>query len=193
MKKYVLALAAASLAFGQNPEAELRKAFATKTGSVTLPAGTIEIAREIVIPPDAQGLEIHGAKTTIKAAGTFRGRALLVITAAKKVHIDGLSLDGNRDQIGRMMGLPPSETPFSRFVPNNGILAEDTSDLEIGGVKASNVAGFAILVNAGHGVRIHNIEITIPNECIFIIIFDMRRSYTKFVIVSINGNSWFIP
>ena len=142
------------------PEAQLRVALEAKTGIVTLPAGTIEISRDIVLPADAHDLDIRGAMTTIKAAPTFRGRALIVIPAGKNIKVHDLSLDGNRDAIGRPLGLAPSETMFSRFTPNNGLLAEGVTGLEVSGVKATGIAGFAILVNSSHTVRIHDIQIT---------------------------------
>jgi len=141
-------------------ETQLRTALAAKTGSVALPAGTIEISREIILQPDAHDLDIRGAGTILKAAATFRGRALLVLPAGKNIKIHDLSLDGNRDVIGRPTGLPPSEAMFSRFTQNNGILAETVTNLEIAQVKAKGIAGFAILVNAGHTVRIHDVQIT---------------------------------
>jgi parallel beta-helix repeat protein len=141
-------------------EAQLRTALAVKTGAVTLPAGMVEISRDIVLPADAHDLTIRGSGTTIKAASTFRGRALIVLPSGKNIKIENISLDGNRDMIARPLGLPPSDAMFSRFYPNNGILAEGVTGLEIAQVKATAIAGFAILVNAGHTVRIHDIEIT---------------------------------
>jgi hypothetical protein len=143
-----------------DPETQLRTALAAKTGVVSLPAGTIEISREIVLPSDAHDLEIKGSGTTIRAAATFRGRALIVLPAGKNINIHDLALDGNRDAVSRPTGLPPSEAMFSRFTQNNGILAEGVTGLEIGKVKARAIAGFTILVNAGHTVKIHDIEIT---------------------------------
>ena len=143
-----------------DPEMQLRKALEAKTGAVTLPSGTIEISREIVISPDVHDLDIRGARTTLKASATFRGRALIVFPAGKNIRIHDLSLDGNRDRISRPIGLPPSEAMFSRFMPDNGILAEGIANLEIANVKAAQIAGFSILVNAGRGVKIHNVEIT---------------------------------
>jgi hypothetical protein len=144
-------------------ETQLRTALGAKTGSVTLPAGTIEISREIVLPADAHDLDIKGAATggttIIRAAATFRGRALVVLPAGKNIKIHDLSLEGNRDAVGRPAGLPPSEAMFSRFTQNNGILAESVTNLEIAQVKAVGIAGFTILVNAGHTVRIHDIKI----------------------------------
>lgn len=140
-------------------ESQLRTALLARTGAVTLPAGTIEISREITLPSDAHDLDVRGNMTIIKAAATFRGSALLVIPAGRNIKIHDLSLDGNRDAVARPLGLPPSSAMFSRFVPNNGILAEGVSNLEIGEVKAVGIAGFTILVNAGHTVHIHDIRI----------------------------------
>ena len=153
-------LPALLLLLAADPEAQLRTAFTAKTGQVTLPAGVIEISREIVLPSDAHDLNIKGAGTTIRAASAFRGRALIVMAAGKNINIHDLSLDGNKEAIERPAGLPPSETMFSRFAQNSGILAEGVTGLEIGKVKAKSIAGFTILVNAGHGVKIHDVEIT---------------------------------
>jgi hypothetical protein len=142
-----------------NSEAQLSEALRTKTGNVTLPAGEFEIAREITLAPDAHDLTIDGAKTTIKAAASFRGRALIVVPGGANIHIAGLVLDGNREAVARPMGLPPVETLFSRFTPNNGILAENVIGLEIANMRVNHVAGFAILVNAGRNVRIHGIDV----------------------------------
>jgi hypothetical protein len=156
----VAALLLAGSASGADPDAQLRAALTAKTGSVTLPAGIIEISREIVLPSDAHDLDIKGAKTTIKASATFRGRALIVLPAGKNINIHDLALDGNRDAVGRPTGLPPSEAMFSRFTQNSGILAESVTGLEIARVKATAIAGFTILVNAGHNIKIHDVEIT---------------------------------
>ena len=142
------------------PDVELRKALMAKTGAVALPAGIIEISREIVLPSDAHDLDIRGSKTTIKAASTFRGSALIVVPAGKNIKIHDLSLDGNRDAIAQPLGLPPSSTMFARFIPDNGILAEGVTNFEVAAVKATAIAGFTILVNAGHNVHIHDIEIS---------------------------------
>jgi hypothetical protein len=156
----LLAILTPLLLVAATPEAQLRTALATRTGAVTLPAGVIEISREIVLPTDAHDLDVTGPSTTIKAASTFRGRALIVIPAGRNIKIHDLSLDGNRDAVARPLGLPPSEAMFSRFTPNNGILAEGVSNLEIASVKATGIAGFPILVNSSHTVRIHAIQIT---------------------------------
>src|SRR5579883_797344 len=142
-----------------NPDAQLHQALQTKTGSLTLPAGVFEISRELTLPPDARNLTIDASKTTIKAASTFRGRALIAIPGGTNIHITGLTLDGNRDAVSHPTGLPPSGTTFARFTPNNGILAENVTGLEIANMRINHVAGFAILVNAGRNVRIHGIDV----------------------------------
>jgi parallel beta-helix repeat protein len=154
----ILVFTAAAL--GQGPEAALRRALAAKTGTVKLPAGVVEISREIVIPPDAHDLDIVGAGTTLKASAAFRGRALLVITGARKIKIQGLALDGNRDQIGRPAGLAPADATWSRFTSNSGIIADGVNGLEIDGVKAANIAGFSVLISAGHVISVHGVQIT---------------------------------
>jgi hypothetical protein len=142
-----------------NSDAQLRQALQAKTGTVTLPAGEFEISREITLPPDARNLNIDASKTTIKAAAAFRGRALIAIPGGTNIHITGLMLDGNREAVSHPIGLPPVETAFSRFIPNNGILAENVSGLEIANMRINRVAGFAILVNSGRNVRIHDIDV----------------------------------
>lgn len=156
---------AALLAFplllsGATPEDNLRTALKQTTGTVTLPAGVIEISREIVLPYDVHDLEISGKDATIKAASTFRGRALIVVPTGKNIRIHDLSLDGNRDALAGGVRMPPSGTMFSRFVPDNGILAEAVTNLDIANVQAKGIAGYTILVNAGHGVHIRAVQIS---------------------------------
>ena len=158
--RWAAVLVFSAVALAQGPEAALRKALATKTGMVKLPAGAIEISREIVIPPDAHDLDIEAAGTTLKASAAFRGRALLVITGAKKIKIRGLALDGNRDRIGRRAGLAPADATWSRFTSNSGIIADGDDGLEIDGVKAANMAGLTVLVSAGHDIHVHGAQIT---------------------------------
>ncbi|MDE3198877.1 MAG: right-handed parallel beta-helix repeat-containing protein [Acidobacteriota bacterium] len=158
--KLALFLAAVPVLWAQSPEAVLRRALAAKTGSVTLPSGTIEITREILLAPDAHDLDIKGANTTIRAAGTFRGRALIALSGGRNIRIHDVVLDGNREAVGRLSVLPPSGTMLSRFVADNGIVAEGVTGLAIGPLKVSKIAGFAILVNAGHNVQIDRVDVT---------------------------------
>jgi len=131
------------------------------TGVVRLPAGVIELARELAAPAGARDLEIRGAPegTVLRAAAGFRGRALLVIARARNVRVVGLALEGNRSALARPQGLPPSDVPFCRFTANNGLLAEDVEGLYAGDLRLSEIAGFAVLAARSRGVRIERLEI----------------------------------
>ena len=152
--------AALGLTAADSPEVLLRRALAAKTGAVTLPPGTIEISREIALAPDAHDLDIRGSGTVIKASDAFRGRALIVIPGGKNIRIHDLTLDGNRDVVGHLVSLPPAGTMLSRFVADNGIVAEGVTGLEIGPIKAKHIAGFAVIANSSHEVRIHHVDVT---------------------------------
>ena len=158
----LLAVALPILAQEKPPslETKLRAALQAKTGTVALPSGIIEISREITLPGDAHDLAIRGSETTIKASAEFRGRALIVVPAGKNIAIRDLLLDGNREAFTQPVASAPSGAMLSRVIANNGIVAEGVTGLEIAQVKATQIAGFPILVNGGHNVHIHDIEIT---------------------------------
>lgn len=160
MKPVIVFILSALPLFCQTPEARLRTALQAKTGAVALPAGVIEISREITLPADAHDLTITGANTTIKASSTFRGRALLVLPAGKNIALRDLSLDGNRAAFPEPLGPPPATAMLSRVVANNGIVAEGVQGLEITGLKATQIAGFPILVNGGRNIHIRDAVIT---------------------------------
>jgi len=155
-----LLLAALPLTAQQTPESRLRTALQSKTGTVALPTGVIEISREITLPGDAHDLNIHGVNTTIKAAATFRGRALLILSAGKNITIHDLALDGNREAFPDPVAPPSATAMLSRVVANNGIIVESVTGLEISQLKATRIAGFPILMNGSRNIRIHDIEIT---------------------------------
>ncbi len=58
-----LLFALASTLAAAPTESQLRTALLAKTGAVTLPGGTIEISREIILPSDAHDLDIRGNMT----------------------------------------------------------------------------------------------------------------------------------
>ena len=147
-------------AFAQTPEAKLRTALAAKTGTVTLPAGVVEVSREIVIPPDAHDLTITAKGATLKASATFRGRALLILAGSRNIKIEGLTLDGNREKFVRPTGLAPADSTWTRFVANSGIIADGVSGLHLEGVSAANIAGLAILISGGRDIHIHQAVVT---------------------------------
>ncbi len=150
---------AATLAFAQENEVSLREALQAKTGTVTLTGGTVEISREIVMPGDAHDLKIAGGGTTIKAASTFRGRALIVLPAGKNIQIQSLKLDGSRVIFTQPVGQVPASTVLSREIANNGIFADGVTGLEISQVRITEIAGFPIVVDTGRNIRIHDVEI----------------------------------
>jgi len=49
---------------------------------------------------------------------------------------------------------------YSRVLPGNGIVAESLRAWRIYAVKAGHIATFAVLVNAGHNVKLHDIEVS---------------------------------
>jgi len=58
------------------------------------------------------------------------------------------------------IGLPPANTAFADFYKNNGIVAQDVSDLAISDLGIRNVANFAIIVTRSSQVRIERIQIS---------------------------------
>lgn len=133
-----------------------------RTGVLTLPAGVIELRRELEAPEGSADLEIRGDPkgTLLRAAPDFRGRALLVLARARRVRVVNLSLDGNRAALAQPQGLPPADAPFCRFTTGNGVLAEDLENLTVADVRLSNIAGFALLIARSRGVRIERVQIT---------------------------------
>lgn len=158
--RWVAGVLFSAAALAQSPEAVLRSALAVKTGNVKLAAGVVEISREIVIPPDAHDLTITAPATTIKASAAFRGRALIVLTGSRNIKIQGLTLDGNRDQIGRPSGPAPSDGTWSRFVSNSGVIADGVNGLQLDAMKIGNIAGLGILVSAGRDIHIRGVDVT---------------------------------
>jgi hypothetical protein len=143
-----------------NSEAQLRTLLQAKTGAVTLPSGTIEISREIVLPPDAHDLDIKGSNTILKMSSAFRGRSLLSLPAGKNIKIHDLMLDGNRAAFPQRVPAPQASAMLSRVIANNGIVAENVAGLEIYRLDAKEFAGFPILIAGGSGARIHDVRLT---------------------------------
>lgn len=142
-------------------EADLRALLAVSTGAVVLPAGVIEVRNEIVLPAGASALAVSGSPggTVLRAAAGFRGRALIVVRKANGVRLGSFAIDGNRAALEVRTGLPPYDTPFVRFTPNNGILIEDTDGAAVEEVEFSNIAGFAVLVARSANISIHKVRV----------------------------------
>jgi hypothetical protein len=142
-------------------EETLRRSLHRTSGVVRLPAGVVEISSELDLTPGSKDLEIQGhpSGTVIRAAGNFRGRALIVARSASHIRFRNFTIDGNKTQFQKTAGLPPSDTPFAQFTPDNGILVERVGDVTISGVRLRNIAGFAILISSCANVAIENAEV----------------------------------
>ncbi len=140
-----------------SPEARLRRALASQTtGILQLPRGTVEISSELTLAPGAHDLEIVGDETRLKAADGFQGRALLVIENAERIHLHDLEIDGNRDKLAKPLEMAPPENAFRVWYPDNGVLANNVTGLEIERVRLANVVNFPILVSQSSNVRIRD-------------------------------------
>jgi hypothetical protein len=150
------------IGFSLSPdEGAIRVLLQRPTGVVELPAGVIEITRELALPEGAHDLEIRGAPagTVLRAADSFQGRAVLSLRKTARVRLTGFAIDGNRQALERPIGLPPYDRPFARYYSNNGILAEDAEGLTLSGLKLAHVANMAVLAARSHTVRIHRVVI----------------------------------
>lgn len=158
--RLVVLLLAAAAALGAAGEADIRRALARATGTVRLPAGIVEISRELVIPNGAHDLEVsgHPAGTVLRASASFKGRAILSCRSGARIRFSHFTVDGNRAALERPLGLPPN-TVFVGFYPNNGILVEQAAGLSITDVSFRNVASFPVLIVASKDVLIQKVSI----------------------------------
>ena len=129
------------------------------SGSVYLSPGTVEVSNEIRIPDGAHDLKIFGARTVLRAARTFRGRAILSCRGCRNLELHGLTIDGSRAYLEKPLSLPPGNTPFTTFYSNNGILLESARGLAIEGVKLRNIANYAVLVTNSRDVFITHVTV----------------------------------
>lgn len=129
------------------------------TGLIRLPPGEIEISSELTLAPGAHDLEIAGSGTRLKAAGNFKGRAILVIENAERIHLHDFMLDGNRGKLAKLLEMAPPENAFRVWYPNNGVLANKVAGLEIDRLELSEVVNFPILVSQSSHVRIAGVTI----------------------------------
>jgi hypothetical protein len=164
MKVQLRCLALASLlvcASCASPETQLRGAVRAATGVVQLPAGVIEISAPLELSPQAHDLKIagHPSGTELRAAASFQGEALLLMRSGERITISGVRLDGNRAALERPVGLPPPGAPFARYYRNNGIVAENISDLVLADLEIRDIANFAVIVAGSRGVRTERITV----------------------------------
>jgi hypothetical protein len=148
-------LAAFLLAGCGSPDARLRKTLATQnTGIIRLPRGEVEISSELTLAPGAHDLEIVGNETRLKAADNFKGRAILVFENVERIHLHYLEIEGNRQKLGKPLEMAPPENAFRVWYPDNGLLINNVSGLQIERLRLSNIVNFPILVSQSSKVRV---------------------------------------
>ena len=142
-------------------EADVRRALRATSGVVRLPRGVVEIRAPLEIAPQAHDLKIVGdpAGTELRAAAAFQGAGIFVLRSGQRIELSGFHIDGNRAALERPIGLPPANTPFARYYPSNGIVAEGVTNLAISGVALRNIANFAIVVAKSSQVRIERVRV----------------------------------
>ncbi len=151
----------ALLLFAVPDEASIAANLKAGAGTIDLPAGVIEISRELQIPPGAHDLVIRGAAagTILRATTTFQGRAFFASQGARNIRFEKFSLEGNRAALGKPQALAPSDVPFSQWTRNNGIFLEGATGATVSDVAMKEIAGFGILINDSSKVVIDRVTI----------------------------------
>ena len=138
----------------------LRATLASRTtGKILLPAGLIGVSSELTLAPGAHDLEIVGAGTRLKAADHFKGRGVLVLENAERIHLHDFAIDGNREKLAKPLEMAPPENVFRVWYPDNGVLANKVAGLEIERLSLTSVVNFPILISQSSNVRIAGVTI----------------------------------
>jgi hypothetical protein len=140
---------------------EIAAALRAGRGVIELPAGTVVIQRELLIPDRASDLEIRGdpSGSTLKAAADFKGRAVIASMGATNLRFTGFRIDGTRGALQAPVYLPPSDIPFARYYTNNGILIVGATRVAIRNLAFTEVANFPLLIGASSGVSVEGVAI----------------------------------
>ena len=130
------------------------------SGVVQLPDGVTILTRELKVPANSAGLEIKGGKDSVlKAAPNFAGRAFILVQNASRVTMRNFRLEGNRADVDRPMDLPSASSAFLSHFPGNGILVDDSKDIEIADVTMNESEGFAILASRVKKIRVQKLTV----------------------------------
>lgn len=129
------------------------------TGTVHLPEGATEVASELRLPDGAHDLTIVGAKSILRASSAFHGRAILSCRNCRRIKFMNFSIDGNRAALEKPRPIAPTDRPFSSVFPDNGILIEDSDNLEIEHVDFAHMANFAVLVKHSRNVFLDHLSV----------------------------------
>ncbi len=130
-----------------------------RSGTVQLPAGRIEVSRELLLPQGAHDLTIVGNGTTLHLTNAFKGRAAIVCRDCRNLNIRNLMIDGNRIALEQPTGLPPGDMTFSKFFALNGILIEDSGPIWMEHVDFINIPNFAVLISRSNNVSLIHISV----------------------------------
>jgi len=146
-----------------SPESNLQSQLSRGSGVVQLPDGVTSLTRELKVRPNSAGLEIVGGKDSSLVAGPgFDGRALIVVQNSSGVKIRNLQLEGNRSTVDRPADIPPASSPFLSHFAGNGIMIDESKDIEISGVSMRDLSGFAVLASRVKKIRIEKLLV---EEC----------------------------
>ena len=122
---------------------------------MTLPDGVTTLSRELKLPVNTAGLELVGGKDSVlRADASFGGRSLIVVQNASRVKLRNFRLEGNRAEVERPVDLPSASSAFLSHFQGNGILIDDSKDIEISGVSMREIAGFAVLASRVKKIKI---------------------------------------
>ena len=120
---------------------------------IRLPRGEVEISSELTLAPGAHDLEIAGSGTRLKAADNFKGRAILVLENAERIHLHYLEIDGNRQKLAQPLEMAP-ENAFASGIRIRACWWIKVAGLQIERLRLNNVVNFPILVSQSSNVRI---------------------------------------
>ncbi len=139
----------------------IRKAIAEGARQVELPAGVLELTREIVIPASVSQLQIAGSPqgTTLRLADGFRGKAAIFVQGARGVKLSGFSVDGNQAKLAKPIGVPPPGVAFLGFYSANGVAADGARDLTLENIRFREMPAFAVLVARSRRVNMERLTV----------------------------------
>ncbi len=158
------AIAAGSILFTcwscGSPESDLQSQINRGSGVVQLPDGVTILTRELKVPANSAGLEIKGGKDSVlRAAPSFAGRAFILVQNASRVTMRNFRLEGNRADVDRPVDLPSASSAFLSHFQGNGILIDDSKDIEITDVTMNEIEGFAILASRVKKIKIRKLTV----------------------------------
>ncbi|MBI1898051.1 MAG: right-handed parallel beta-helix repeat-containing protein, partial [Acidobacteria bacterium] len=154
-------LAAAALLAGPAlaPGQVLESLFAKRSGVAQIPARTFTLTSTLHLPSGAENLHIRGRGAVLRLGDNFAGRAAIACYGCRNVRITGITIEGNRARLEQRRDLPPFDRTFAETFRANGLLFENSQGVTIEDLRFADIAGFAILINAAHGVVIRRVAI----------------------------------